>query len=142
MPDPDPDPNSNPNSDSSPDADSTTDSTSNPESTTDETTDTATAAGGEDGDTVDLTAVLDRFEGDLAVLVLEAGGETVGETVVDRAALPEDARHTDAVLTLTLEVGAIVTAEYDAAETERRAETAQNRFDRLSRRPPDADDTE
>lgn len=135
---PDPDPNSD--TDSRPDADSTTDSTSNSESTTDETTDTATAAGGENGDAVDLTAVLDRFEGDLAVLVLEAGGETVGEKVVDRAALPEDARHTDAVLRLTLEVGNIVAAEYDAAETEERGEVAQSRFDRLSRRPPGADD--
>lgn len=92
-----------------------------------------------DADTVDLTAVVDRLEGDLAVLVLEAGGETVGEKVVDAAALPEDARHADAVLELTVELGAVTAVAYDASETERRGERAQDRFDRLSRRPPDDD---
>lgn len=118
------------------------DSNSNSDLDSDSEADTAAGAGHGDVDTVDLTAVLDRFEGDLAVLVLEAGGETVGEKVVDRAALPEDARHADAVLELTLEVGDIVAVAYDADETEERGETAQSRFDRLSRRPPGADDTE
>jgi hypothetical protein len=116
------------------------DSNSNPHSDSDSDADTTADAGGGDVDTVDLTAVLDRFEGDLAVLVLEAGGETVGEKVVDRAALPEDARHADAVLELTLAVGDVVAVAYDADETEERGEAAQSRFDRLSRRPPDADD--
>lgn len=93
-------------------------------------------------DTVELTAVVDRFEGDLAVLVLEAGDETVGQKVLPREQLPESARHQDAVLHVELVVTDVVDVEYQQSETVDRAESARDRFDRLSRRPPSDDSTE
>jgi hypothetical protein len=91
------------------------------------------------------TAVLDRFETGadderLAVLMLEADGETVGDLVVGAADLPGDARHADAVLEVDVADGALASATYRPAETEERAEAAQDRFDRLSRRLGDEDD--
>lgn len=84
-----------------------------------------------------LTAVVDRLEGDRAVLVLERDGETAGELVTDAGDLPDDGRHADAVLEVTLCEGRVVSVEYDPAATEARAESAQRRFERLSRRPDD-----
>lgn len=86
------------------------------------------------------TAVLDRFEVDatderLAVLVLEAAGETVGDLAVPATDLPERARTQDAVLRVEVADGEIAAATYRPEETERRAETARSRFDRLSERP-------
>lgn len=88
------------------------------------------------------TAVLDRFEEDLAVLILEDNGETVGQHVTSTGNLPDGACTQDAVLEITLSDGDLVNAEYNAAETERRGAAAQDRFDRLSQRPStdDADD--
>lgn len=83
-----------------------------------------------------FTAVVDRFEGDRAVLVLERNGETAGEFVTDAGTLPDDGRHVDAVLEVTLREGELVAVEDRPAETEARGERAQRRFDRLSRRPP------
>jgi hypothetical protein len=90
------------------------------------------------------TAVLDRFEEDLAVLILEDDGETVGQHVTSTGNLPDDACTQDAVLEITLGDGELVNAEYDAEETDRRSAAAQERFDRLSQRPPteDTDDSE
>jgi hypothetical protein len=85
------------------------------------------------------TAVVDRFEDDLAVLLLEDDGETVGEVAVDAGRLPEDGRHVDAVLVVELADGDLVDVTYDAAETVDRAEAAQSRFDELSGRPPSTD---
>ena len=79
-------------------------------------------------------AVLDRFEGNLAVLLLEADAETVGDLAVPRERLPDDARRVDAVLRVVVEDERLVDARYDGDETEERAERAQSRFDRLSRR--------
>ena len=86
------------------------------------------------------TGVVDRFEGDQAVLLLEADGETVGERAVGTSQLPEDGRHVDAVLRVELRDGAVVDASYEPAETERRSDRARRRFDELSSRPPSADD--
>lgn len=85
------------------------------------------------------TAVLDRFEDDLAVLLLEDGDEVVDDLVVDRERLPSPARHQDAVLTVVVRDGDLADATYDPETTERRSERARDRFDRLSRRPPDED---
>jgi len=71
------------------------------------------------------------------VLVLERDGETAGELVTDAGDLPDDGRHADAVLEVTLCEGRVVSVEYDPAATEARAESAQRRFERLSRRPDD-----
>src|SRR6056297_1247413 len=86
------------------------------------------------------TAVVDRFEGDQAVLLLEDDGETVGERVLDRGRLPADGGHVDAVLRVELQDGDVVDASYDPDETTNRSERARRRFDDLSSRPPSADD--
>jgi hypothetical protein len=88
------------------------------------------------------TAVVDRFEVDaddrrLAVLLLEADGGTVGDLVVPAGELPSDARAADAVLSVEVVDGDMAAVEYRPDETDRRAEDAQSRFDRLSRRPGD-----
>lgn len=85
-------------------------------------------------------AVVDRFEGDQAVLLLEADGETVGERVLARDRLPEDGRHVDAVLRVDLEDDRVADVRYEPEESERRAERTRRRFDELSRRPPGRDD--
>lgn len=87
----------------------------------------------------EYTAVIDRFEGDLAVLLLERDGETVGDVAVPRAELPPDARHQDAVLRVTVEDGEVQQATYEAEETAERKERAQSRVDRLSQRPPESE---
>jgi hypothetical protein len=88
------------------------------------------------------TAVVDRFEVDaddrrLAVLLLEADGGTVGDLVVPAQELPSDARATDAVLSVEVVDGDLAAVQSRPDETDRRAEEAQSRFDRLSRRPGD-----
>ncbi|AWB28495.1 DUF3006 domain-containing protein [Halococcoides cellulosivorans] len=85
------------------------------------------------------TAVVDRFEGDQAVLLIEDDGETIDERVLDGERLPEAGRHADAVLKVTFVDGDVKEINYEADETEARSERAQSRFDRLSRRPPDDD---
>ncbi len=87
----------------------------------------------------DYTAVLDRFEDDLAVLLLEHEGELVDDIAVPRTELPESARHQDSVLDVSVEDGAIQQATYKAEETVERAERAQSRFDRLSQRPSESE---
>lgn len=90
----------------------------------------------------DYPAVVDRFEGDLAVVLLENDEETIGELAVPQSQLPEDGRHQDAILSVTVRDGDLVDASYDPEETERRANEAQDRFDRLAERPPrEEDDT-
>lgn len=88
------------------------------------------------------TAVLDRLEGDLAVLVVEDDGEAIDDLAVDSGALPEGGREPDTVLAVEIADGELVEAVVDATETERRADRAQDRFDRLARRPPSADGEE
>ncbi|CCQ34918.1 hypothetical protein HLRTI_002327 [Halorhabdus tiamatea SARL4B] len=86
------------------------------------------------------TAVVDRFEGELAVLLLEADGETVDELVLDGEELPEAGRHVDAVLTVTLVDGETQEFAYEVDQTETRSERAQRRFDSLSQRLPTDED--
>lgn len=86
------------------------------------------------------TAVVDRFEDGLAVLLLEADGETVGERTLDRAALPEDGRHVDAVLRVEVRDGDVAGVSSEPEESAERSERARRRFDDLSSRPPSTDD--
>lgn len=89
-----------------------------------------------------FTGVIDRFEDDLAVILIEVYGTVVDEILIDRADLPADAAHPDAVLDITLIGGGEVTAiEYDSAKSTDRKEQAQSRFDRLAERPPEDDDS-
>lgn len=81
-------------------------------------------------------AVLDRFEagadGRLAVLMLEQGGEVVGDLVVAPDELPSEARHADAVLDVVVEDGELAAATYLPETTDRRAGDSQDRFDRIA----------
>jgi hypothetical protein len=82
------------------------------------------------------TAVVDSVEDGVATVFFEDDGEEVGDAILDASDLPERARHADAVLQVTVVDGALVGSEYDAERTADRAERAQDRFDRLSERPP------
>jgi hypothetical protein len=79
--------------------------------------------------------VVDRFEEDQAVVLLEADGETVDEVVLPRTDLPDDGDMVDAVLLIERTGGKIEEIEFDAEETERRKESVKDQFDRLSERP-------
>lgn len=81
----------------------------------------------------EYTAVVDRFEDDLAVLEV-AVDDDLRQLVVDRAELPEAGRHADAVLTVTVASDELVEAVFDAEETSARKQSAQSRFNRMSRR--------
>jgi hypothetical protein len=91
--------------------------------------------------TQQFTGVIDRFEEDLAVILLEADGEVVDELVLAREELPTEAAHSDAVLAVTLIDGEVTDLSYNPTETTDRKERAQSRFDRLARRPPNDDDS-
>jgi hypothetical protein len=82
------------------------------------------------------TAVVDAIEDGLATVFFERDGDDVGDAVFDADRLPEEGRHADAILDVRIEDGSIVTATYEPDLTEARSEAAQDRFDRLSERPP------
>lgn len=88
----------------------------------------------------EYTAVVDDVEDGLATVFFERDGEEVGNTVLEASGLPPDARRADAVLSVTLSGGRIEAASYQPEETATRAEAAQDRFDRLSKRPPSDED--
>lgn len=88
----------------------------------------------------EYVAVVDRFEGDLAVVLVEDEGETIAEVAVPKSKLPEDGCHQDAILAVVVQDGDLVDASYDETETERRSTEAQDRFDRLAERPPRDDE--
>lgn len=90
----------------------------------------------------EYTAVLDRFEEGLAVLLVERDGETVDQLVVDRDRVPDEGCHEDAVLVTSIQDGDVRGLRYRPEETERRTESAQDRFDRLAERPPSGDEGE
>ena len=83
----------------------------------------------------EYTAVVDRFDETLATLELSDGDERYN-LVVGEEELPEDARHVDAVCHVTLVDDELESVEYVPEETIERKQEAQDRFDRLSRRPP------
>jgi hypothetical protein len=82
------------------------------------------------------TAVLDRFEDSKAALELSDDVDRY-ELVVDQHDLPQPARHTDAIMNVEIVDGELTDIEYKPAESKRRSDDAQTRFDRLSKRPPD-----
>ncbi|MEF8857223.1 MAG: DUF3006 family protein [Haloplanus sp.] len=87
------------------------------------------------------TAVVDSVEDGFATVFFERDGEDVGNAVLDASTLPEDARHDDAILRVTITDGELSEAVYDPERTGDRAARAQDRFERLSERPPsDSDD--
>jgi len=86
------------------------------------------------------TAVVDSIEDGLATVFFEQSGDEVGDAVLDANVVPEDGRHADAILSVTVENGTVVDWDYDEGETEHRKEAAQDRFDQLSSRPPSDED--
>lgn len=86
------------------------------------------------------TAVVDSIEDGLATVFFEQDGEEVGDAVLESSVLPADARHADAILSVTIAEGDLVEATYDPERTADRADQAQSRFDRLSKRPPSDED--
>lgn len=87
------------------------------------------------------TAVVDRFENSDPVLEVSGDGERY-ELAVEQQALPQPARHVDAVLEIEVIDGELTGADYKPDESEERLDDAQSRFDRLSKRPPKDDDSE
>lgn len=87
------------------------------------------------------TATLDRIVSGLAVLLIEEDGETVAQREVDADRLPEGVSG-GAVLDVTLDDGEVVAIEARPDETEKRRETARERFERLAERPPSKGDPE
>ncbi|WP_224270815.1 DUF3006 domain-containing protein [Haloprofundus salinisoli] len=83
--------------------------------------------------------VVDRFEGDDAVLLVEEDGELVDELVLPTAMLPTDGQHQDAIFSLGRPDDTRVELRYDAEMTGERRQSAQNRFDQLSQRLPEED---
>lgn len=81
------------------------------------------------------TAVLDRFEDEQAVLLVEEDDELVDEFVVEIADLPEEAQHQNAVLRVTRDEEGISELAYEPDRTESRMDRMKRRFDRLARRP-------
>ena len=77
-------------------------------------------------------AVLDRFEGDRAVLVVES--DEPEELVCDASRLPAEGREPDAVFRVRIENEELHEVTYLPDETTRRADRSQGRFDRLSQR--------
>lgn len=98
-------------------------------------------------------AVVDRIEDGLVALELSADDETTDadearerrsqkwELLVPPEDLPVAARQADAVLTVTVADGSLSSVSHDPDATDERAETARERFERLSRRPPGDDDS-
>jgi len=89
----------------------------------------------------EYTAVVDTIEDGLATVFFERDGDEVGNAVLDASELPSDSQHADAILSVTLSDGDIESASYNPEATDTRAEAAQDRFNRLSERPPADDDT-
>lgn len=88
------------------------------------------------------TAVIDSIEEGLATVFFEDEGTEVGDGVLDASVLPEDGRHADAILSVTVVEGEAVEWIYQPETTEIRQEEAQDRFDRLSQRPPSDKDAD
>jgi hypothetical protein len=83
------------------------------------------------------TAVVDEIEGSRVRLELQAADDELYELVVEGAELPNTGKEVGAVLSVEVVDEIILDAEYDAKETDHRRQQAQDRFDRLSDRPPD-----
>lgn len=86
------------------------------------------------------TAVVDRIEETLVTLIVEGEDDEVYNLIVGEEELPVDSRHQDAALEVVLDDEKLVDVTYDEAETQDRSDRAQNRFDRLSSRPPRDDE--
>ena len=89
----------------------------------------------------EYTAVVDSVEDGLATVFFEQDGTEIGHAMIDATELPEDGQRADAILSVTVDAGAIVAADYRPETTATRKDAAQSRFDRLSSRPPSDEDS-
>ncbi|PHQ44996.1 hypothetical protein DJ68_15410 [Halorubrum sp. C3] len=89
----------------------------------------------------EYTAVVDNVEDGLATVFFERDGEEVGNAVLEASRLPSDGQHANAILSVVLSGGRIESASYNAEQTANRKAAAQDRFDRLSKRPPSDEET-
>jgi len=89
----------------------------------------------------EYTAVVDTIEDGLATIFFETDGEEVGDAMIEATELPETAQHADAILSVTIKNGTLAETEYKPERTADRAEQAQRRFDRLSKRPSSEEDS-
>ena len=89
----------------------------------------------------EFTGTVDRIvDGETAVILLEEDGEVIEQVDVPVERLPEPAREDGGVLSVTMENGTFVDAEYLEAETRNRRESIREKLDRLSR-PLSEDDS-
>ena len=89
------------------------------------------------------TGVLDRIVDEAtAVLLLESDGEVVEQLDLDVEAVPDEGRHEGAVFEVTLAGGELDRLRYRPDEERERRAAVQNRFDRLSKRLSDAEDSD
>jgi major membrane immunogen (membrane-anchored lipoprotein) len=87
----------------------------------------------------EYTAVVDSIEDGLATVFFEQDETEVGHGVIDASELPEDSRHANAILSVTVADGKLTEIDYRSEQTATRQEAAQDRFDQLSSRPPTDD---
>lgn len=85
------------------------------------------------------TAVVDRIEDGLATVFIEREDEELASATVEATALPEGGRHADAIFSIRVSEGGVAEWTYDPEASETRQSATQERFDRLSRRPPSDD---
>lgn len=91
------------------------------------------------------TAVIDRIvDGKHAVLLIEDADAVIDQRVVSRTALPEEGQTEGMVLEVVFDDDEIVDIAVKPEVTEQRKQAAQERFERLSERPParETDDSE
>lgn len=86
------------------------------------------------------TAVIDNVEDGYATVFFKRDVDEVGNAVIAAGQFPVDPQHDDSVLTVILTDGEVEEATYEPEETIERSSAAQDRFDRLSKRPPSDDD--
>ncbi|GGK58442.1 DUF3006 domain-containing protein [Haloarcula sebkhae] len=86
------------------------------------------------------TAIVDRIENGIATLEVDTE-DGLSALDIEATALPADARTADVVLEITVADSALADVSPEPEETADRASEAQRRFDRLSKRPPQDDDT-
>jgi hypothetical protein len=84
--------------------------------------------------------VVDRFENEQAVVVLERDGTEVGDVLVPKSRLPQRARRQNAIVRVVLKNGDVVNVWYDAQATRDRGASAQARFDRIAEPAPEKRD--
>lgn len=74
-------------------------------------------------------------------MFLEQDGEEVVDSVPDADTLPVATRRADTILTVEVTDGTLTQVTYEPDRTKSQKQAAQDRFDRLSSRPPRDDDS-